>query len=223
MISKNEDTALIKGAKNGNSKCVKVLIKAGADVNATNGLKKSALHYASEKDFDVCLKLLTEGGGGMAIINSLLRMTSERGKARCMKVLVDAGADVNQRAEKRHTILTLAAKNGHYECMNILINAGADVNFVNGFNETALMFPSDNLRCSKLLLKSGAKINIFNKKYRNGLSWLSGHFYSPNERRNLDLTALFCFLLPEKQWIPESSDKLRNKVALMNRPHLTSC
>ena len=106
----------------------------------------------------------------MDIINSLLRITSERGRVRCMKVLVDAGTDVNQKAEKRHTILTLATKNGHYESMNKLMDAGADVNIVNGFNETALMYASDNLSCSKLLLKSGAKINIFNTKNRNALS-----------------------------------------------------
>ena len=45
-VSKNGDTALMKGAKNGNSEYVKMLIKAGTDVNATNGLNKSALHYA---------------------------------------------------------------------------------------------------------------------------------------------------------------------------------
>ena len=97
-------------------------------------------------------------------------MTSEKGRFSCMKVLVDSGADVNQKAESRHTILTLATKNGHYECVNILVNTVLDVNIVNGFNETALMYASDNLTCSKLLLKSGAKINIFNTRNRKTLS-----------------------------------------------------
>ncbi len=99
-------------AESGNIDIVKVLIQNGADVNAVDENKQSALHHAAEY-----------------------------GDVELAKVLLENGADVNAIDGDENTALHIAAIFDDDDCVDVtkvLIQNGADVNAVNNFKESAL-------------------------------------------------------------------------------------
>ena len=102
-------------------------------------------------------------------------------RIKCIKLLLQAGADVNvERLD--HTPLNMSIKHGFHEALELLIRAGADVNLVNSNGNTALNAFSlgrlcyhremNRFGCLKLLLRSGVKINIRNSRSENALQRL---------------------------------------------------
>lgn len=78
------------------------------------------------------------------MIEAALMLASESGHQEIVKILIDAGADVNATTEDGQTALMLASQNGHQEIVNILIDAGADVNATAEDGQTALTLASQN-------------------------------------------------------------------------------
>lgn len=88
---------LYVAAQQGNSKCVRALIRTGADVNFT-----------------------TRGYQATPLINA-----SEEGMLGAVQALVEAGADVNRRNKLGTTALGSAIKSGHLHVANYLQSHGA--------------------------------------------------------------------------------------------------
>ena len=90
-----------------------------------------------------------------------LIMASERGYLDCAKMLLAAGADVNEYARKKGTALEWAAIKGQYNCIELLVEAGADVNISNKYKATALdlALGHGHLKCVELLIESGADVS----------------------------------------------------------------
>ncbi len=103
-------TPLMLAALVGNTEAVRVLLEAGAKVNAASGDGKTALMYAA----------------GWADPETL-------------RLLLDAQARVDMRSEDGWTALMLAAGRGSAASVELLIRAGADVNFRNRWGQTALI------------------------------------------------------------------------------------
>ena len=93
----------------GREMCVKLLIKAGTDVNAR------------AKD------------GSTALIEA-----GKHASTLCIQLLIDAGADVNARSVLGKTTLLNVAKRGCMESMKILIEAGAEVNEIDHYQENTI-------------------------------------------------------------------------------------
>ena len=118
--------------------------------------------------------------------NSLLMNAAWNGHDGCLKVLLAAGADVNQMTGNRYTALMVASRLGHDLCVWLLLQAGADVNVTNkDTGDTALIATTwaadrggvrdvEATNCIKLLLKAGAHINIQNCQ---GWTALTAHLY----------------------------------------------
>lgn len=83
----------------GHTELYALLIEMGADVNATDGDGRSALHIATSNNDKTAVRLL-----------------------------LDSGAVVNQRDHFHYTPLHMAARSGHTDTAHLLIEAGADVN-----------------------------------------------------------------------------------------------
>jgi ankyrin repeat protein len=121
----------------GDNREIGELVAAGADVNARSAEEyRTPLHYAAE-----------------------------RGNRELVKLLVDAGAEVDAK-DWYGTLLHLAIKGGHRETVEVLINAGADVNqrYVqtqSGHSCTPLHLAADagNVGIAELLIVSGADPN----------------------------------------------------------------
>ena len=104
----------------------------GADVNAVQEDKRTALHFASKNGYvDV------------------------------VQVLLQNGADVNAVAVNKWTALHYAVQEAHADVTKVLIQNGADVNAVTPWRETALCITAQyrHVRCMLTLLCFGAEIN----------------------------------------------------------------
>ena len=184
--------ALEWAAQKGQIECVKVLIEAGADVNKKHDtrLRGSAVYEAACNGNEACLNLLIKAGADVNRVtktgHTTLMKTIRCGHPKCVSLLIEAGADVNAKDPDGNSALTFAAKNipGHRIALNIkpdrqlllqiLINAGTDVNSADKDGNTPLIIVSgSNMKCHiqfvKSLLRSEAKVNLFNNKEQNAL------------------------------------------------------
>jgi len=116
--------------------------------------------------------LVGSGGGGL----TALVFAAREGDLESAKLLVDAGADVNQTTEYGWTPLLTATNNRHYQLGKYLLEHGANVNKTNKGNWAPLYLATDNrnieggdypvpkpdmdhLEYIKLLLEHGADPN----------------------------------------------------------------
>src|SRR5205085_5939900 len=84
--------------------------------------------------------LVGSGGGGL----TALVFAAREGDLESAKLLVEAGADVNQTTEYGWTPLLTATNNRHYVLGKYLMEHGADVNKANKGNWTPLYLATDN-------------------------------------------------------------------------------
>jgi ankyrin repeat protein len=84
--------------------------------------------------------LVGGGGGGL----TALVLAAREGDLESAKLLLDAGADVNQVTEYGWTPLLTATNNRHYKLARYLIERGADVNRANKGGWTPLYLATDN-------------------------------------------------------------------------------
>jgi uncharacterized protein len=94
-------TVLMIAVHNGHTDVAKVLLARGADVNAVDQGRRSALTFAA---------------------------AAQSNRAALVKLLLQHGADPRHRAEMGETALLSAVVSGDAECTQLLVNAGADVN-----------------------------------------------------------------------------------------------
>ncbi len=114
---------------------------------------------------NVNLRRVSSGTRGPGY-TAALHHSAVKGNARCLELLVAAGADVNRMDKRNPPPLTTAASSGSEACVKVLLDAGADVNVVmDPLKETALLkaVKGDHVACVKLLLESGADVNVVNK------------------------------------------------------------
>ena len=134
------ETALMTAARTGTVGAVKALLAHGAQVNAREGWRgTTALMWAAAEGHAMAVQALIEGGvEHSADINA----RSKRGltpllfavregqidAVRVVRVLLAAGATVNETAPDGTSALVLAIINGHYELAAFLLDNGADPN-----------------------------------------------------------------------------------------------
>jgi len=131
LHSERDSSPLMAAAEEGFGDCVKYLIEAGAAINYT-GKEGTALHKAAWYPRLDCVKLLVDAG---AIFNTLDENTYtplavaarsyREGSTESVKLMLDAGADVNYVCGDGKTALWGATR----ENVKVLVGAGADVNF----------------------------------------------------------------------------------------------
>ena len=136
----------------------------------------AAAAAAAQDDTDdsevVVAGLVGSGGGGL----TALTFAAREGDLESARLLLDAGADINQTTEYGWTALLTATNNRHYILGKYLMDRGADVNKANKGSWTPLYLATDNrnieggdypvpkpdmdhLRYIELLLEHGADPN----------------------------------------------------------------
>ncbi len=103
--------------------------------------QQAAGRQQADEDTEVVIAgLVGAGGGGL----TALVLAAREGDLESAKLLLKAGADVNQTTEYGWTPLLTATNNRHYELAIHLIEHGADVNKANKGGWTPLYLATDN-------------------------------------------------------------------------------
>jgi ankyrin repeat protein len=115
----------------------------GRGAGAARGAAGRGAAAAEEEADDnevVVAGLVGSGGGGL----TALTFAAREGDLETAKILLDAGADINQTTEYGWTPLLTAANNRHYLLGKYLVERGADVNRSNKGGWTPLYLATDN-------------------------------------------------------------------------------
>ncbi|KAK7178124.1 hypothetical protein PSPO01_15822, partial [Paraphaeosphaeria sporulosa] len=167
----------------GHETIVKLLLDAGADVNAQGGEYGNALQAASDGGHEAVVKVLVDKGADINAqggrYGKVLQAASYRGHETIVKLLLEKGADINAQGEEYGDALQAASEGGHEAIVKLLVDKGADVNAPGGYFSNALYTASEggHEAIVKVLVDKGADINAQGGRYGNVLQAASyrGH------------------------------------------------
>lgn len=120
-------SALHKAVEKNNQEMVEYLLKNGADINLNIRANNTALHLAAWHGYASLVEYLIANNARMTTNKkgmSPLHMASHRGHEEVVKVLIDAGADINAKTLAYKTPLSIALKEGHDEVVDLLQQHG---------------------------------------------------------------------------------------------------
>ncbi|KAJ5584244.1 uncharacterized protein N7459_004044 [Penicillium hispanicum] len=151
----------------------KMLIKAGADVNARDETGWTPVSSTTWEGEIAPLKVLLEHGADVNTVDrcrqtALFRYPSKN-RRKVARLLLDRGADVNAVDGYGNTPLINACRStDSTEYLQVLLEYGANVNHVNLEGETALALAaqSGHFDCVSWLLRNGAYIDFSTKQGR---------------------------------------------------------
>ena len=143
-LSQSElDHGLMAAAGKNKTYAAKLLLKAGANPNKSTGAGYTAVIIASYENSPEVLELLLRNGGNPNV-NDIFEwrplhhtMKANYAHIKCLKVLLDNGAEINARTNLKITPLHRAAGFGHYEAVNLLLNYGADKTLKDKYGKNA--------------------------------------------------------------------------------------
>lgn len=136
-------TALMAALAKKQSENARILIENGADVNAKTENGVAALTIAAVAGDHLSVKALLDKGAdpkakttkdfvskGMPVFEGgdAMLAAGDGGNAECLRLLIEAGGDVNSANTVGATPLMAAATKGHLEAVKFLVEHGADVN-----------------------------------------------------------------------------------------------
>ena len=150
-------------AYKGNAELCKLILDAGANVNAAH-YTTSALQTASSYNHPEVVKLLIDHGADIEhkdyAGNTALNLAAAEGRIETVKLLVEAGANIHTKNSGGWTPLMHACLQGRAETVQFFLEKGANANdkAENERNITALMLAADagSVDKIKLLLEFGA-------------------------------------------------------------------
>ncbi|MCY3972807.1 MAG: endonuclease NucS [Candidatus Dadabacteria bacterium] len=129
IASDDGETALIRAAKDGDTKAIWELLEAGADIEV-HGL--TALMWAAINGHTKVIQALLKAGADIEETEDnkgwtpLMRVAAD-GNTKAILALLEAGADIEARDRYGGTALMKAVKKGHTKAIRVLVEAGADI------------------------------------------------------------------------------------------------
>lgn len=147
-------------------KTVELLVRAGANVKATNRYGVTPLSLACTNGNGAMIELLLKAGadpntalpGG----ETALMTAARTGRVEAVRALLSHGADIHSQESRRgQTALMWAAAEGHVEVVNALLGAGADFHarLDSGFTPLLFAVREGHADVVRTLLKAGADVN----------------------------------------------------------------
>lgn len=131
------ETPMHRAAGYGKNEAVKLLLDAGANVNAvdysdTTPLVKACQYSSSDVDLVTTLKLLLAAGadvhlthrGGLELVDHVSRWQDESRRVAMLELLLDAGAAANGSDKLASRFFVSLVKNGDFALIHKVINSG---------------------------------------------------------------------------------------------------
>jgi len=173
-------TALEQAVENANLEIVRVLLRAGADVNATNETGGTPLMFLRDNaTVDLVRELLSAGvkvnardeSGGTALMNA-----ASQNKYEVVKELIEAGAKFDLHDTEGRTALMFAATNEDSRIAKLLIDAGADINETDHDGKAALSMAAEqgDPETVKILISFNANVNARDNNGWSALMYVAG-------------------------------------------------
>lgn len=147
-----------------------ILLKFGADPNASNHLGYTALHNACGNPESTRI-LLKYGAKPYLKTTHDIQPLHQVGTGEVASMLIAAGADVNARAEHGMQPIYYAAGHGKIDVIIVLLRHGANIEAKDKYGRTPLhaAIHTGKLETVKYLLKNGAKIDSKFNEGRQGI------------------------------------------------------
>jgi len=159
-------------AAHGSPEAVRILIAAGADVNAANAFGATALMWGITDPEKV--RLLVAAGADVKARSKMGRTplwlaAANDGSSATVKMLLERGANPTERDNQQSTPLLAASAANDIMSIRLLLEHGADANDADSFGITPLMNAAGNnsLKAIELLLARGAAVNAVSKPEAN--------------------------------------------------------
>ncbi|KAJ7855171.1 ankyrin repeat-containing domain protein [Mycena olivaceomarginata] len=165
---------MVTASEQGGSHIVRLLLKHGANVNATaeeyNALGAALLHDRVDT-VRVLLEQGAEVNATSGIYGSPLQVASRWGDIETVRLLVEHGAEVNATSGIYGSALQVASRWGDIETVQLLVEHGAEVNATSGIYGTALQVASrwGDIETVQLLVEHGAEVNTAGGEYGSPL------------------------------------------------------
>jgi ankyrin repeat protein len=135
-------------ATNGSVEVLRLLAKAGADLNAADATGLTPLMSAAFMGHTEVVDLLLKAGAALEGRDeegyTPLMFANNKGQPAVVRQLLTAGADANARARDDSTPLMFAAQAGCDDCVRLLCAAGADPKSVGKHGLSAIDFARQN-------------------------------------------------------------------------------
>ena len=186
---KTGETPLMTAARSGRSDVVKVLVAHRANVNASEALRgQTALMWASAQQHPDVVKTLLEVGASVGarsrarrqLVNTSnnadysgvieveqggytpLLFAARMGDVDSGRILLENGADLNDKAPLGTSALVIAAHSGHRAFAELLLEKGADPNAMDaGYGALHIAVQRGDTELVKSLLARGADPNAY--------------------------------------------------------------
>eukprot|EP01102_Stenamoeba_stenopodia_P021749 TRINITY_DN8853_c0_g1_i1.p1 TRINITY_DN8853_c0_g1~~TRINITY_DN8853_c0_g1_i1.p1 ORF type:complete len:278 (+),score=57.43 TRINITY_DN8853_c0_g1_i1:424-1257(+) len=148
----------------GRGDIVKALLEMGADVQITDSIGRTPIHYSAMSNKEAsAIRSLHEHGADINATDKYgmtpLHVAYQRRQHRALQELLILGADVNK---GKDTVLHWAAKDGDESLVSLFLNHGSKVNARNECGETPLYLACRKgfVNVCRLLMMNGAKMDI---------------------------------------------------------------
>ncbi|EWG49990.1 hypothetical protein FVEG_09329 [Fusarium verticillioides 7600] len=104
--------------------------------------------------------------------STALTQAAEQGRADLASLLLERGANPNQREKHGRTALQIAARNGHTDVVAVLVAEGADIDArVHGWTPMLLAAKNERFEVLDYLIRRGADVNSVDYCGRTALHW----------------------------------------------------
>lgn len=169
---------LFDAAMAGNAGQVRKLVKARADVNYTESVRRSEggnieewtpLMSAVAAESPETVRVLVSSGAHVNYLNSMvvnaLWIASNIGNAEIVRYLVQQGAYLDNKNKDNVSPLMTAVMNGHLPVVRVLVASKAQLNLGHDDGDTALMvaLAGSHTEIARFLVDAGADVNVGNR------------------------------------------------------------
>ncbi|XP_053440650.1 ankyrin repeat domain-containing protein 22 isoform X1 [Nycticebus coucang] len=134
----NGDTPLISACRRGHMKIISFLLKRNANVNLKNQKGRTCLHYAVKKKFTFMDYLLIILLMPVLLIGYFLMVSKTKQNEALVRMLLDAGVEVNATDCYGCTALHYACEMKNQTLIPLLLEAHADPLIKNKYGESSL-------------------------------------------------------------------------------------